>query len=624
MKKININYIFFGLFLITSAFSSLLNIFLLENSASPPTLFFVIYALGETLMEVILLILLAHLIHKFLFKQAFYMVIIFAFLLFISHIVDCFLLRIIDFSFWGALMMVINENPANLWEMIQVSGVSLPYWILLGLGLLSIPFIGIGLFKLTDKICQKKPLQTRANMLIMSILCLPAAILLWDISASPVIAPNLFTAAMPVLPLKTTLLNHEPKTIYTANFIKKPPCETKLKNLAQNIPLNPGHRPNIYIFVTESLREDFITAETAPALHQFKKDNIHFDLSLSNANFTPGSWFAIFHSFFPIYWTHLKDNSWKSGSLPLNVLKSAGYKIHVFSASGLNYYRMDEILFGANQHLLDTFALFPYYDSNKPDKSDHDAMAAMLAKQEPDGNVYIVFLESTHFNYSWPKEMQPKFTPFAPSGNLLLSLPSPQNLALLKNRYRNAIYYVDTLFQKFCFELKKKGLYDDAIIVFTGDHGEEFFEHGHMFHLSALNKQQTNVPLYYKFGQNTKKIKGNTSMTSHMDIFPSILHYIFDSRRFSHLMQGNSIFQKNPWPYTVTARFNGSSPPKDFCISTLREKLILRFKNSNILKAKKIKIMSYKDRDDQDLKLEEPELRPFQKAIDFLLKKSSN
>ena len=63
-----------------------------------------------------------------------------------------------------------------------------------------------------------------------------------------------------------------------------------------------NHKPDIYLFVIESLREDYITVENSPHLNQFKEKNVSFDLTLSNANATHNSWFSLFHSKFPFYW----------------------------------------------------------------------------------------------------------------------------------------------------------------------------------------------------------------------------------------------------------------------------------------------------------------------------------
>lgn len=46
--------------------------------------------------------------------------------------------------------------------------------------------------------------------------------------------------------------------------------------------------------------------------------------------------------------------------------------------------------------------------------------------------------------------------------------------------YDNTIRYVDHLFEWLHHELERRGLLEDTLVIFTGDHGEEFWEHAKM------------------------------------------------------------------------------------------------------------------------------------------------
>src|SRR5690606_16912864 len=91
------------------------------------------------------------------------------------------------------------------------------------------------------------------------------------------------------------------------------------------------------------------------------------------------------------------------------------------------------------------------------------------------GQVFLIFWDSTHFDYNWPKNWTPKFTPFAKEFAYFKAFYSKKHIELIKNRYRNAVHYIDFLFGKFWEHLPRK---EEAIVIVTGDHGEEFFEHG--------------------------------------------------------------------------------------------------------------------------------------------------
>ena len=66
-------------------------------------------------------------------------------------------------------------------------------------------------------------------------------------------------------------------------------------------------------------------------------------------------------------------------------------------------------------------------------------------------------------------------------------------------RYDGDIAYGDQEFGRFVRELKARGLYDRAIIVFMADHGEEFLDHGKWLHGRSVFDELMRMPLIVKF-----------------------------------------------------------------------------------------------------------------------------
>ena len=170
-------------------------------------------------------------------------------------------------------------------------------------------------------------------------------------------------------------------------------------------------------------------------------------------------------------------DQWKEGSAPLQILKKLGYKIRVYSSADLRYFNMDQILFGEQRKLLDHVEEFTSERHLEP--CDRDALAIHSFERDIDqhkeGTVYLFFLDSTHSEYSFPKDFPLKFQPISKEISYLTINQSSQALEQLKNRYRNSIAYVDSLVGNFFSTLKSKNLYKESIIAITGDHGEEFF-----------------------------------------------------------------------------------------------------------------------------------------------------
>jgi arylsulfatase A-like enzyme len=71
--------------------------------------------------------------------------------------------------------------------------------------------------------------------------------------------------------------------------------------------------------------------------------------------------------------------------------------------------------------------------------------------------------------------------------------------------------------------LKAQGLYDDALIILTGDHGEEFQEHGGWWHGQTLYQEQVAVPLIVKYPSSAGAGSVNGDLVQSLDIAPTVL-----------------------------------------------------------------------------------------------------
>ncbi|NGX29641.1 MAG: hypothetical protein K940chlam4_00478 [Candidatus Anoxychlamydiales bacterium] len=597
---ININYLYFGIFLIVGIIISTLGILEVQNTSNYSKAFFLVYAYGQTILEIATLAIFSIIIKKYLPKIVFTIFIAFTFIFFISHIIDLVLLKIMDMTIWDGVSIALDENLENFIEMLHTTGIPFFAWIIFGILIFSLPFLGIFIYKITNIFSKKRKIPLYHEHFIQIFLCVPLALFIWDFKASRSISANIYDSNSRALPWKLTFMQPDILKTEARLALKKPKNEKDILALIDKKDLNAEKKPNIFIFVIESLRNDYITSETAPNMAAFKNENVSFERSLSNANGTHKSWFSFFYSNYPFHWKDYQNRNWSSGSTGLYILKKMGYKINVFSAPELKYYSMKEALFGKDEYLLDTFKLFPHYRPVEACDSDKMVMSHMEKSLKDNSNVYIAFLDSTHFLYSWPKDFETKFKPVSEIDTFNV-YASKDNIDLLKNRYKNSIYFVDFLIGKFIDTLKEKNLFDDSIIILTGDHGEEFYEEGHLFHASHLSSQQTNVPIYLKFGKNIRKIP-KRDLICHMDVFPSLFDYIFDKNQFKDCLKGTSIFEKTKFPFVITARYNASRAPSEFFIHNKNKKLTLRFtKKKKIFRKQYLEILSLKDSEDNEI-----------------------
>jgi hypothetical protein len=64
-----------------------------------------------------------------------------------------------------------------------------------------------------------------------------------------------------------------------------------------------------------------------------------------------------------------------------------------------------------------------------------------------------------------------------------------------RDLYDNNLSYLDRAFQRFVTWLRKKGIYERTVILFTSDHGEQFWEHGASLHGHTLYEEEIRIPL---------------------------------------------------------------------------------------------------------------------------------
>lgn len=87
--------------------------------------------------------------------------------------------------------------------------------------------------------------------------------------------------------------------------------------------------------------------------------------------------------------------------------------------------------------------------------------------------------------------------------------PSEEQQEWARKLYLAELRYVDDNIGLLIDWLKRLDLYDDALIIFTSDHGEEFWDHGACGHGHSLHREVINVPLIIKLPQSSVKTTVN-------------------------------------------------------------------------------------------------------------------
>jgi arylsulfatase A-like enzyme len=122
--------------------------------------------------------------------------------------------------------------------------------------------------------------------------------------------------------------------------------------------------------------------------------------------------------------------------------------------------------------------------------------------------------------------------------------------------------------------LKDKGVLDNSIVIILGDHGEQFYEHGHTSH-HGVYEELIHIPLAVSIPGTQAKGKIIDSLVSQVDILPTILDYLripvpeqCRGKSFKPLIDGRAEAVNE----FVFAEYTGGAAPDSYAVRSARYK----------------------------------------------------
>ena len=344
-----------------------------------------------------------------------------------------------------------------------------------------------------------------------------------------------------------------------------------------------GKRPNIIVLTVDTLRADHTSMygyhrDTTPAINAFAKSAMVFDNAVVSRGSTRPSYASMLTGLYP--YRHGIYNSQgvlsdKLVTLP-RILKKAGYHTAAFVG---NFVLVGE-LSGCGRG-------FDVYDDrieqrelNRPNY-ERTAAATLKATLEwletKPSEPFFLFTNfvDPHGPYMPPE----KFRELYKSGKKL-TLNEKQifryqrvggslNYHDYVDRYDGEIRYVDEALGELIEELKKRGLWDESLIIFTADHGESMGEHDVFFeHQYYIWEETVRVPLAIRLprdpgGSDIVTPGRRQGVCSPMDMMPTILSYLnveFDKKIDGHNLL-DAIYGREDTGRTMFLEFPQSSVP---------------------------------------------------------------
>ncbi len=148
-------------------------------------------------------------------------------------------------------------------------------------------------------------------------------------------------------------------------------------------------------------------------------------------------------------------------------------------------------------------------DVRRADQTVSDAIAALDKQGEGEPVFLLVHLFDSHLDYDPLPEDLARATeglsgpapPLSLKGCKELAADEPPSKELqtwVRAVYDAEVTAVDRAFARLRADLEARGIWDDAVVILTADHGEEFWDHGDFEHGHTLYSELIHVPLIVK------------------------------------------------------------------------------------------------------------------------------
>ncbi len=305
-------------------------------------------------------------------------------------------------------------------------------------------------------------------------------------------------------------------------------------------------KPSIILITIDTLRADHLGCygyhkDTSPGIDAFSEDAMLFENCFSHAPETLCSFASILSGYLP-HETKILENPVLSSevtTLP-EMLKRVGY---TSAAVVSNYVLRTQNNFGKGFMIYDDTMnereLIRKWPERIAENTTNRAIELLQQLRRDEFFLWIHY-QDPHGPYAPPKhfadlfvdpEQEPLMLKLSGSLSGLGGIPSHQQLGENRDyhyyvsQYDGEIRYLDEQFERLTMALKELGLYEDALIIFTSDHGEGMGEKKYFFaHIDYIHNGLIHVPLIIKHGSDLSGKRRD--YVQHLDIVPSVLKFL--------------------------------------------------------------------------------------------------
>lgn len=334
---------------------------------------------------------------------------------------------------------------------------------------------------------------------------------------------------------------------------------------AINYPLNPlnyknenrllinGRLPNIYMIYVDSLRADTVNKDVMPNLAGIAEENIIFKNHLSAGNATRNGVFTIFYGLPGSYWTRMLNAG--TPSALVTALQHQGYSVQAFAGAQLYKPEFNKTVFSSvdnlrlssegnnvtekDRHAVDDFK--KYVTNNGP--QEHPKFAFVFLDKLHSMQIENDESKFKKYNTPWT---QPDY----------LQIDNHFDSGIIHNLYRNVAYAIDDSIGKLVNYLKENGEWNNSIVIFSSDHGNEFNDNGlgYYGHNSNFTRAQIHIPLIIHWPG--REHREYNHITSSFDITATILPEVLGvTNKTTDYSIGKSLFDTTPRDILISSSY---------------------------------------------------------------------
>ncbi|WP_211685604.1 DUF3413 domain-containing protein [Moritella sp. 24] len=303
-----------------------------------------------------------------------------------------------------------------------------------------------------------------------------------------------------------------------AAFDKRVSNTKNLTDSRLDYPKNPldinksSQKLNVLLINISTLRADMLNDSVMPEMSKLSRKGLQFKSHFSTSNDDSLGNFGIMYGLAPQYWGDIEISA--KSPFMLDYFTQANYNLGIFNTEKLSEHKQNQTTFINLDNPQTTIV-----EGTNDDRKTVEKTRDWLREQDKTTPWFAYISLDSVQNMNTPDGFPALFYPNIQDLN---SQASNRQIALF-NSYRNSVSYVDKAIAKIIYELKSSEQYDNTVIIFTANHGNEFNDsEDHSWgYGSNYSTYQTQVPLFIVWPNKEPNVINQD--TSHTDLVPTIL-----------------------------------------------------------------------------------------------------